>query len=140
MAVKLGDIRSIRNFRLQETGAAPHTESFKSLPIPSISITIRSVEWRFAVYFLDRSICTSPRSPDRRWACNWVDPDPYAGRRFIYEEGRSASVSMVLTEPCFQLDRSPNNYPSSTFSLIVASSFDKHVIIGRAIVCTVYNV
>lgn len=39
---------------------------------------------------------------------------------------------MTLTEPCFPPDRPPHNYPNPTFSLIVASSFDKHVIIRRA--------
>jgi len=44
----------------------------------------------------------------------------------------ASSISMTLTEPCFLPDRPPHNYPNPTFSLIVASSFDKHVIIRRA--------
>lgn len=39
---------------------------------------------------------------------------------------------MMLSEPCFPPDRPPHNYLNPTFGLIVASSFDKHVIIGRA--------
>lgn len=50
--------------------------------------------------------------------------------------GHVSSISMTLTEPCFPPDRPPHNYPNPTFSLIVASSFDKHVIIGRTDIAT----
>lgn len=74
MAVKLGDIRSIRNFRLQEVGrcavAAHGTEGLNPGPdavaipitVHTHSLSLSLYGCRSARYFLDRSICTSPRS------------------------------------------------------------------------------
>jgi len=51
----------ISAFRRSVPASMPHgTQGFKSVPIPSIPITIRSEG--SPRYFLDRSICTSPRS------------------------------------------------------------------------------